>query len=127
MVLIMNFLKSKKILKPKNFKGGDQDTEGGIQEKGYDSNTQDEAEGGLASPKRGSSGSNKKKKKNAKKKDSDWERESDYVEEIVKEHIKNGGGNKGKGKGFHDERASIHSDNEPLAQHLERKRKSVRC
>ena len=87
---------------------------------------QDEAKGGLASPKRGSGGSNKKKKKNADKEDSDRESESDFVEEIIKEHIKNRGGSKGKGKGCHDERASPHSDDEPLAQRLKRKRKSVR-
>ena len=60
MVLIMNLHKSKKIPKPRNLKGGDQDTEGSIPEKGYNSDTQDEAEGGRASPKRGSGGSNKK-------------------------------------------------------------------
>ena len=59
------------------------------------------------------------------KEDSDRERESDYVEEIVREHIKNKGGSKGKGKGCHDERASSHSDDEPMAQFLERKRKSM--
>ena len=68
MVLIMNVLKSKKILKPRNFKGGDQDTEGSIQEKGYDFGTQDEAEGGLVSPKKGSGGSTKKRKRMLRKK-----------------------------------------------------------
>ena len=126
MVLIMNVLKSKKIQKPRNFKVEDQDTEGSVQEKGYDSDTQDEVEGGLASPKFGSGGSNKKKKKNIEKEDSDEERESDFFEEIVHEHIKNRGGNKDKGKGCQDDRESMHSDDEPLAQQLERKRKSVR-
>ena len=102
----------------------DQDTEGSSQEKGYDSDTQDEAEGGLDSPKIGLGGSNKKKKKNTEKEDSDQERESDFVEEIVWEHIKNRGGS--KGKGCHDERVSIHSNDEPLAQRLKRKRKPVR-
>ena len=77
----------------------DQDIEGSVQEIGYDSDTQDEAKGGQASPKFGSSGSNRKKKKNTMKEDSDRERESDFFEEIVHEHIKNSGGNKDKGKG----------------------------
>ena len=118
MVLIMKVLKSKKILKPRNFKVEYLDTEGSIQEKDYESGTQDEAEGGLASHKIGLGGSNKKKKKNIEKEDFDWERESDFVEEIVREHIKNRGGSKGKGKGCHDERASSHSDDEPLVQCL---------
>lgn len=57
MVLVMNVLKSKKILKPRNIKGEDQDTEESIQEKGYDSKTQDEMEEGLVSSKKGSGGS----------------------------------------------------------------------
>ena len=66
-----------------------------------------------------------KKKKIVEREDSDQEMESDYVEEIVREHIKNKGGKKGKGKGCHDERASPNYDDEPMAQHLERRRKSV--
>ena len=57
MVLIMNLLKSKKELKPRSLKGVDQETEGSISDKGYDSKTQDEAEGGLGSLKKGSGGS----------------------------------------------------------------------
>ena len=96
----------------------DQDTEGSVQEKGY------EAEGGRVSLKFGSGGSNRKKK-NIEKEDSDRERTSDFLEEIVREHIKNKGGNKDKGKGCQDDRESMHSDDEPLAQQLERKRKPI--
>ena len=78
--------------------------------------------GGLVSPKKGLGGSTKKKKNVEKE---DYDQESDFVEQIVREHIKNRGGSKGKGKGYHYERASPHSDDEPLAQCLERKRKSV--
>ena len=46
MVLIMSLLKSEKILKPKgSLKGVDQDTKGSLPDRGYDSDTQDEAEG----------------------------------------------------------------------------------
>lgn len=62
MVLVMNVLKSKKIPKPRNIKGEDQDIEGSFQETGYDSETQDEMEEGLVSTKKGSVGSSNKKK-----------------------------------------------------------------
>jgi len=99
----------------------DQDTEGSVHEIGYDSETQDEAEGDRVNPKFGSGSSNRKKKKNIVKGDSDQEKESDFVEEIVQRHIKNRGGSKDKGKGYQDDRESMHSNDEPLAQQLERK------
>ena len=40
------------------------------------------------------------------KEDYDWERESDFVEEIVCKHIKNRGGSKGKGKVCQEDRDS---------------------
>ena len=116
MVLIMNVLKSKKIQKPRSFLEVDQDTKGSVQEIGYDSDTQDKAEGDQVGPKFCSSYSNRKKKKNIVKEDFDRERESDFVDEIVREHIKNRGGKKDKGKGCRDDKESMHSDDEPLSQ-----------
>lgn len=126
MVLIMNWLKSKKVLKPKTLKGADLDMEGSIEEKGYDFEMQDEAEGGMVSSKKGLGGSSKKKKKTVEDVDFDRDRESDFVEEIIKDHYNKRSGSKGKGKGCHDERVSPPSDDEPLARWLERKRKSSR-
>ena len=125
MVLIMNVLKSKKIVKPRgSLKGVDQDTEGSLPDKGYDSDTQDEAEGDLGSLKKGSGGSSKKKKKIVEEGDSN--RESDFMEELVRDHYKKRSGGKGKSKGLQDDRVSPPSNDEPLAHRLERKNKSLR-
>lgn len=126
MVLVMNVLKSKKIPKPRTIKGEDQDTEGSFQEKGYDSETHDEMEERLVSTKIGLVGSSKKKKQGSEKDDSDRERESDFVEEIVREHAKNRGGITGKGKDCAVERDYLQSDDEPIAKRLESKRKLFR-
>ena len=126
MVLIMNVLKSKKIVKPRgSLKVVDYDTKGSLPEKGYDSDTQDEAKGGMENLKKGSGGSSKKKKKLID--DCDLDRESDFMEELVRDHYKKRSGGKGKSiKGNHDERASSPSDDEPLAHQMERKRFSSR-
>ncbi len=47
------------------------------------------------------------------------------MSKIICKHIKNRGGSKSKGNACLDERESMHSDDEPLAHHLERKRKFV--
>ena len=115
MVLIMNVLKSKKIVKPRgSLKAVDYDTKGSLSEKGYDSDTQDEAEGGIESLKKGSGCSSKKKKKIVE--DCDSNHESDFLEELVRDHYKKRSGGKGKGiKVYQDNRASSPSNNEPLA------------
>ncbi len=122
----MNLLKSKKFPKPRTLKGIDQDMEGSTQNKGYDSETQDEDVIGLVRPKKGLGDSSKKKKKNVEVDDFDWDRESDFVEEIVRDHFHKRSGGKGKGKACHYERVSPSSDNEPLAQWLGRKGKTQR-
>ena len=72
MVLIMNVLKSKKAMKPKgSLKAVEYDMEGSLQEKGYDLDTQDEAERGNESLKKGSRCSSQKKKKIVEERDSD--------------------------------------------------------
>ena len=86
---------------------------GSIPDKGYDFDTQDEAEGGLGSLKKGSGVSSKKKKKIVEDDDSD--RESDFVEEIVRDHYNKRSGGKGKSKGCQDNRVSPPSIDEPLA------------
>ena len=103
MVLIMNFLKSKNVSKPRTLNGADQDTEGSIRDKGYDSKTQDEDEGGLFSSKKGFGGSSKNKKKYVEEEDSDQDQENDFVEEIVRDHYKKRSGRKGNGKGYKKE------------------------
>ena len=64
MVMIMDVLKSMKIVKLRGIlKGDDQGTKESLLDKGYDSNTQDEAEGGMGSLKKGFGCSSRKKKK----------------------------------------------------------------
>lgn len=100
--------------------------EGSSQDKGYDSKTQDEDVAGLVRPKKGLDDSSKKKKKNIEVDDSDLNRESDFVEEIVRDHFHKRSGGKGKGKACHYEWASPSSDDEPLAQRMGRKGKPQR-
>ena len=126
MVLIMNLLKSKKVMKAHTLKGIDQETEGSSQDKGYDSETQDEDVEGLIRPKKGMGDSSKKKKKKIVIDDSDRDRESDFVEEIVKDHFHKRSGGKGKGKACYYDWSSPSSDDKPLAQQLGRKVKPQR-
>jgi len=64
MVLIMNVLKSKRIVRNRGrIKDVDYETEGSIQEKGYDFETQDEAEGGKENLNKGTKSRSKKKKR----------------------------------------------------------------
>ena len=87
MVLIMNVLKSKIIVRNKgHIKDADYETEGSIQEKGYDSETQDEAKGGEVNVNKGTG--NRSKKKRRVVGHSDSEKESDFVEDLVKDYKK---------------------------------------
>ena len=115
MVLIMNVLKSKKAMKPRgNLKAVEYDMEGNLPEKGYDSDTQDDVEGGNESLKNGFGCSSQKKKKIVEGSDSD--RESDFVEEMVRDYQKKRSSGKGKGiKGHNDDRVLTPLDDEPLS------------
>ena len=126
MVLIMNVLKSKKAMKPKgSLKAMEYDMEGNLAEKDYDLDTQDDAKGSNKSLKRGSGCSSQKKKKIVE--ESDFDHESDFVEESVRDNRKKRSGHKGKGsKGYQDVNASSPFEDEPLTHQMERKQKSLR-
>ena len=86
-----------------NFKEVEYDIEGSLPKKGYDSDTQDDAEGGNESLKRGSGCNSHKKKKIVEGSDSDHE--SDFVEEMVRDYQKKRSGGKVNGiKGHNDDR-----------------------
>ena len=89
------------------------------------SETQDEVEGGMANLKKGFGGSSKKKKKVIVDFDSD--RESNFMEDLVRDYKKKRGGKGKRIKGILDERAASPSDDEPLACRRERKRFPSRC
>ena len=125
MVLIMNVLKSKKIVKPRgSLKDADYDMEGSTPERGYEADTQDETVGGEEKNK-GVVGSSKKKKKVSVDIDSD--QESDFMEDLVRDFYKKSGRKGKRGKGISEERASSPSNDVTLARRLARKRGPPRC
>lgn len=115
MVLIMNVLKSKKIVRNRGcIKDADCDTEGSIQEErtGYDSETQEEDDRGEVKIIKGT-GRNSKKKRRAVG-HSDSENESDFVEELVRKYKKNSVGKGKRIKVSPEVRDSSPSDNDTL-------------
>lgn len=99
--------------------------EGSLLEKGYDSDTKDDAEECNVGLKGGFGGSSQKKQKIVDGSDSDHE--IDFVEEMVRDFQRNRNGGKGKEiKGQNYDRVSIPSDDEPLAHRMEIKRKYLR-
>ena len=121
MVLIMNVLKSKKIVKPRGcLKVANYDMEGSIPEKGYDSKTQDEAKGGEENLNKDLGGSSKKKKKVFVHSNSN--KESDFMEHLLRDYKKKSESKGKRIKGIPIVRASSSSDDEPVARRIERKR-----
>ena len=87
MVLILNVLKAKRIVRSRGrIKDADYETEGSAQEKGYDSETKDEAEGGEVNVVKGTR--NRSKKKRRVVGHSDFGKESDFVEDLVRDYKK---------------------------------------
>ena len=126
MVLIMNVLKYKRIVRNRGrMKDVDYDMEGSIPEKGYDFETQDEAEGGEENLNKGLGGSSKKKKKSVCSLYLD--KESDFMKDLVRDYKKKSESKGKRIKGITIVRVSSPSDDETLARRLERKRYPSRC
>ena len=87
MVLIMNTLKAKRIVRCRGqIKDADYEMEGSAQEKGYDSDTQDEADEDEVYVVKGSSNRATKKRRAVCHSDSD--KESDFVEDLLRDYKK---------------------------------------
>ena len=83
----MNVLKSKRIVRSRDdITDVDYEIEGSAQEKGYDSETQDEAEGGEVNVIKGTGNRSKKKRRGAGHSNS--EKESEFVEDLVRDYKK---------------------------------------
>ena len=108
MVLILNVLKAKSIVRSRgHIKDANYDMEGSAKEKGYDFETQDEDEGGKVNLVKGTG--NRSKKKRRVLGHFDLKKESDFVEELVKDYKK-----KLESKGKRVKDSSGQRDSSPL-------------
>ena len=127
MVLIMNLLNSKTVDRPRKSKkiAIDYEMEGSDSEEDFDKDTKEEVdEVDIKQSMKGDFGS--VSKENKKQKGSELDQDSDYEEEMRKGSQKRGIGREVLGNRGNDvDRVFVPSDDEPLIQMVERKRKLV--